>query len=99
MVRHFARAGVPYLTADGGVDDVTRGISYGKQKHDEYTAQRYHQPSDEYDARTWNLDGGLQDIEVVYAIGRRLAYSREWPQWKAGSEFKAIREKTAADRK
>ncbi|GGA87168.1 M28 family metallopeptidase [Puia dinghuensis] len=96
---NFARAGVPSLTADGGVDDVTRGIAYGKQKHDEYTAQRYHQPSDEYDANTWNLDGGLQDIEVVYEIGHRLAYGREWPNWKAGSEFKAIREQTAAERK
>ncbi len=32
---NFARAGVPSLTADGGVDDLTRGIPYGKQKHDE----------------------------------------------------------------
>jgi len=95
---NFARAGVPSLTADGGVDDVARGTAYGKQKHDEYTAQRYHQPADEYDS-TWNLEGGLQDIEVVYEIGRRLAYDHEWPQWKPGSEFKAIRDKSAADRK
>lgn len=95
---NFARAGVPSLTADGGVDDVARGTTYGKQKHDEYTAQRYHQPADEYDS-TWNLEGGLQDIEVVYEIGRRLAYDHEWPQWKSGSEFKAIRDKSAADRK
>ena len=94
----FARAGVPSLTADGGVDDMNKGVAYGKQKHDEYTANRYHQPSDQYDS-TWNLDGGLQDIELVYAVGRKLAFSREWPEWKPGSEFKAIRDKTAGDRK
>ena len=94
----FARAGVPSLTADGGVDDVNKGVVFGKQKHDEYTANRYHQPSDQYDS-TWNLDGGLQDIELVYAVGKKLAFSREWPQWKTGSEFKAIRDKTDADRK
>jgi Zn-dependent M28 family amino/carboxypeptidase len=94
----FARAGVPSLTADGGVDDVNKGVVYGKQKHDEYTADRYHQPSDQYDS-TWNLDGGLQDIELVYAVGKKLAFSREWPQWKSGSEFKAIRDQSAADRK
>jgi Zn-dependent M28 family amino/carboxypeptidase len=96
---NFARAGVPSLTADGGVDDVSRGPAYGRQKHDEYTSLHYHQPSDEYDANTWNLDGGLQDIELVYAIGRNLAFSHDWPNWKPGSEFKSIRDKTADERK
>jgi Zn-dependent M28 family amino/carboxypeptidase len=96
---NFARAGVPSLTADGGVDDLTRGIAYGKQKHDEYTALRYHQAADEYDAGTWDLTGGLQDIELVYAIGRKLAFGHDWPEWKAGSEFKAIRDRSAEDRK
>lgn len=94
----FARGGVPSITADGGVDDVTRGIGYGKKKHDEYTAQRYHQPADQIDS-TWDLTGGLQDVELVYTIGERLANSHSWPEWKAGSEFKAIRDKTAAERK
>ena len=94
----FARAGVPSLTADGGVDDLTRGTAYGKQKHDEYTALRYHQPADQYDS-TWDLTGGLQDVELLYTIGGRLANSHEWPQWKAGSEFKAIRDQTAGERK
>ena len=94
---NFARAGVPSLTADGGVDDLTKGKEFGKQKHDEYTALHYHQPSDEY-ADTWNLEGGLQDIELVFLIGKRLAYGHAWPQWKTGSEFKAIRDKTAGER-
>ncbi|HUB60855.1 MAG TPA: M28 family metallopeptidase [Puia sp.] len=94
----FARGGVPSLTADGGVDDLTRGIPYGKKKHDEYTAERYHQPSDQIDS-TWDLTGGLQDIELVYAIGEKLANSRAWPEWKPGSEFKAIRDKSSAERK
>src|SRR6201999_2553366 len=90
---NFARAGVPSITADGGVDDLTRGTAYGKKKHDEYTAERYHQPADQYDASTWDLTGGLQDVELVYGIGRKLAFDHEWPDWKAGSEFKAIRDK------
>ncbi len=94
---NFARAGVPSLTADGGVDDLTRGSAYGKQKHDEYTAERYHQPADQYDS-TWDLTGGLQDVGLVYAIGKRLAFGHEWPEWKLGSEFKALRDKSAADR-
>ncbi|HWB94320.1 MAG TPA: M28 family metallopeptidase [Puia sp.] len=94
----FAGAGVPAITADGGVDDVTRGAAYGRKKHDEYTALRYHQPADEYDPATWDLTGGLQDVELVYTIGKKLAFSHEWPEWKPGSEFKALRDRTAADR-
>jgi Zn-dependent M28 family amino/carboxypeptidase len=95
----FARGGVPSLTADGGVDDLIKGKEFGKGKHDEYVALHYHQPSDEYDAATWNLEGGLQDIELVYLIGKKLAFGNTWPQWKTGSEFKAIRDRTAGDRK
>ena len=94
---NFARAGVPSLTADGGVDDVNRGTAYGKQKHDEYTAERYHQPADQYDS-TWDLNGGIQDVELVYTIGKGLAFGHDWPDWKPGSEFKALRDKSAADR-
>jgi Zn-dependent M28 family amino/carboxypeptidase len=95
---NFARAGVPSLTADGGVDDLTRGTAYGKKKHDQYTAERYHQPADQIDS-TWDLTGGLQDIQLVYAIGESLANSRAWPEWKPGSEFKAVRDKSATERK
>lgn len=96
---NFARGGVPSITPDGGVDDVNKGKEFGMKKHDEYTAQRYHQPSDAYDATTWILDGGVEDIGLVYLIGKKLAFGSSWPQWKAGSEFKAIRDKTAQERK
>jgi hypothetical protein len=38
------------------------------------------------------------DLSVTYDLGRGLANSREWPEWKPGSEFKAARDKTAAQR-
>lgn len=95
----FARMGVPSLTVDAGIDDVEHGKAYGRQKQDEYTENRYHQPSDEYDPKTWNLDGGLEDIELEYAVAKRLAYGHAWPNWKPGSEFKAIRDRTSQERK
>ena len=78
---------------------MTKGKEYGKLQHDEYTAKHYHQPSDEYDAKTWDLTGGLKDVELVYLIGKKLAFGSAWPQWKAGSEFKAIRDQTTQERK
>jgi hypothetical protein len=32
-------------------------------------------------------------MELLFMIGKRLAFETTWPAWKAGSEFKAIREK------
>jgi len=39
------------------------------------------------------------DLTIAFDLGQQLANSREWPQWKPGSEFKAARDKTAALRK
>lgn len=96
---NFARVGVPSLTPDAGVDNLEKGKEYGKQMQDDYVNNHYHQASDQYDAKRWNLDGGLEDIQLVFLIGKRLANSDAWPGWKAGSEFKAIRDQTAAERK
>jgi Zn-dependent M28 family amino/carboxypeptidase len=95
----FARVGVPSLTPDAGIDNVEKGKEYGKKMEDEYTDKYYHQPGDEYDAARWNLDGGMQDIQLVFLIGKRLAFSGDWPNWKAGSEFKAIRDQSSGERK
>jgi Zn-dependent M28 family amino/carboxypeptidase len=89
---NFAKAGVPSLTPDAGIDNIEKGKEYGRKLQDEYTEKHYHQPSDEYDAKQWNLEGGLEDIGLLYMIGKKLAYGNSWPQWKPGSEFKAIRE-------
>ena len=66
---------------------------YGKMKEEEYTEKNYHRPSDEYDAATWKLDGAIEDLKLMFSIGKRLASAEKWPGWKEGSEFKAIREK------
>ena len=89
---NFAKHGVPALNAGGGTDDVKGGIKEGERQRDEYTNKHYHQPSDEYDS-TWTFEGGLDDLRLLFNVGKRLAYGSEWPQWKDGSEFKALRKK------
>jgi len=86
----FAKVGVPSITVDAGVDVVGKGKKYGQQMQDDYTAHRYHRPADQYDV-TWNLDGGLEDIELMFQIGKRMAFESTFPQWKEGSEFKKLR--------
>lgn len=89
---NFAKAGIPALYVDPGNDHVTGGVEYGEKMSADYTANRYHQPADEYDATTWRLDGALEDLQLLFEVGRRLAFESTWPQWKEGSEFRAIRE-------
>ena len=91
---NFAKAGIPALYIGSGVDVIGKESGYGKKMDDEYTKKNYHRPSDEYDAATWKLDGAIDDLQLLFRIGRRLAYDQNWPEWKPGSEFKAIRKKS-----
>ena len=92
---NFAKAGVPALAAGGGIDMVEGGKTAGMAARDDYTKNRYHQPTDVYDMR-WNFDGVTQNVKAFYALGEKLANSDVWPAWKDGSEFKAVREKSLA---
>ena len=100
---HFsmAKRGVPVLLMMGiaGASDLVDGGKAAGQKWvDDYTGKCYHQACDAWDA-SWNLDGAVQDIEVFYQIGNEFARSAKWPEWKASSEFKAIRDRSAGQRK
>jgi Zn-dependent M28 family amino/carboxypeptidase len=94
----FAKQGLPALSFGSGRDLVKGGVEAGKAAQEAYVRDRYHQPADEFDPN-WDLSGMAQDLTIGYDLGMQLANSREWPQWKAGSEFKAARDKTAAERK
>ena len=88
---NFAKVGVPSLTTAGGIDNIEKGKEYGKKFEDEYTEKYYHKPADQYDPKRWNLDGGIEDIKLLFQVGKRLAFETSWPKWKDGSEFKALR--------
>jgi Zn-dependent M28 family amino/carboxypeptidase len=88
---NFAKIGIPALDAKGSYDHREKGIEYAKEMSADYRTNRYHQPSDEYDP-AWDMGGMIQDAELYLNLGRELANSDQWPKWKPGSEFKAIRE-------
>jgi len=98
---HFpmAKRGVPMLYIDSGVDLVTGGTAAGEAADSAYRTDRYHQPADEYDAATWNLGGIAQDVTVLYRLGLELASSRDWPNYRQTSEFRPVRDASAARRR
>jgi Zn-dependent M28 family amino/carboxypeptidase len=89
---NFAKAGIPALYVETGIDVEGKDTAYGKQLEDEYRDKNYHRPSDEYNASTWTMDGAIKDLKLLFRVGKRLAFEEKMPQWKTGSEFKAIRE-------
>ena len=98
---HFpmAKRGVPMLYIDSGVDLVNGGTAAGDAADAAYRRDRYHQPADEYDAATWNFDGIAADATILHRLGMELANARDWPNYRATSEFRPIRDRTAGVRR
>ena len=89
---NFAKVGIPALYLESGVDVIGKGKAYGQKLQDEYTTNNYHKPSDEYDPATWTMEGAVSELKLLFQVGKRLAFEEKWPEWKEGSEFKAVRE-------
>jgi Zn-dependent M28 family amino/carboxypeptidase len=97
----FAKRGVPTLllmALGGGVDLVNGGREAGDRWVGEFTARCYHQTCDQW-SPDWDLRGAAQDVALAWRIGRRLAFSSDWPAWREGSEFRAAREASAERRR
>ena len=90
---NFAKVGIPALYADGGVEYVGKPAGWGRTTLDEYTAKRYHQPQDQV-LDSWDLSGLAEDAKFFFAVGYRIANADKMPEWRAGNEFKAIRDKS-----
>ena len=96
----FAKRGVPVLldmALAGAYDMVDGGRPAGERWLSSFTSNCYHQTCDAW-SPTWNLKGAAQEADLFYAIGARLANSRDWPQWNPSSEFAKVRAQTAGQR-
>ena len=87
----FAKQGVPALYADTGTEYAGKPAGYGQQKRDEYTNRDYHKPSDDVKA-DWDMSGAVEDAQMLFVIGHRVADGDKYPEWKPGTEFKARRD-------
>ena len=88
---NFAKQGVPALYTDTGVEFVGKPAEYSQHKRDEYTNKDYHAPSDEVKP-DWDLAGAIEDGQLLYTVGYRVANADKFPEWKPGNEFRAKRE-------
>jgi Zn-dependent M28 family amino/carboxypeptidase len=87
----IAKAAIPSVSIGGGDDIVGHPASWGLQQAEDYTAHRYHQPSDEY-RPGMDLNGAAQLADIVYRFGLSLGNARTVPTWNADAEFRAMRD-------
>jgi Zn-dependent M28 family amino/carboxypeptidase len=83
---------------DGGGAFRDEPVAARDAARSEYGARRYHQADDEW-SPAWDLSGQVEDLQLIFNIGRDLANSRDWPEWMPGSEFGPARAPTAAQRR
>jgi len=96
----FAKRGVPVLldmALAGAYDMVDGGRPAGEKWLSSFTSNCYHQTCDAW-SPGWDLRGAAQEADMFYAIGKRLANSRDWPQWRPTSEFAKIRAQSSGAR-
>ncbi len=94
---NFAKAGVPALYIKSGAVLRDGGMAAGVAWQEKYVADRYHKPDDEYQD-SWNVDGSIEDLRLLFEVGVRVANGVTWPAWYDGNEFRAARDKSAAAR-
>lgn len=87
---NFAKIGVPALYAGNGEEIIGKEAGYGKKMHDAYNEKHYHRPSDEY-STDWDLAGAIEDLKLLFMVGKSVANGAQPPVWKEGSEFKPLR--------
>lgn len=89
----FARAGIPAFSIEQGTDYIGKPANFGKTVFEEYNANHYHQPSDEY-REDWDFSGMEQMAEFGLTLGIDIADIPKLPTWTPGDEFLAARERS-----
>lgn len=89
----FARGGVPAFFAFGGFDYIGRPADFGGKMWNDYADHDYHRVSDGMRPE-WDLSGAAEDAQWLMIAGYIIAQAERRPEWKAGSEFKAIADRS-----
>jgi Zn-dependent M28 family amino/carboxypeptidase len=87
---NFAKIGVPAIYLKAGVRHPGHDEAWGRALKEKYDNERYHQPGDQIDA-TWDLDGAVEDVQLMTVALMRVADAPKMPEWRRGDEFEAAR--------
>lgn len=86
----FAKVGIPACFPFSGSEYIGKPKKWGDKKWEAYSENNYHKVSDEVRA-DWDLSGAAEDAKWLLITGYNVAMTEKRPEWKVGSEFKAMR--------
>lgn len=89
---NFARAGVPAIHVGMGSESVLYGREWTEQRRAKDISSHYHQVTDEYNPKTWDLSGCVDDLRLLFRVACRLASGDVFPAWNEGVIYKNIRQ-------
>ena len=94
---HFslARYGIPAFSIGQGTLFAGHDANWGAEQMKQYTAQRYHQPSDEYKPEM-EFQGDARMAQFGFDLGWLASEAKSEQGWQAGDEFDAPRKKSMA---
>jgi Zn-dependent M28 family amino/carboxypeptidase len=92
---HFslARYGIPAFSIGQGTLFAGHDESWGEGQMKQYTAERYHQPSDEYRPEM-DFRGDARMAQFGFDLGWLASAAKREQGWQAGDEFEAPRKKS-----
>lgn len=91
----FGRAGIPAFSISQGQDLIGKPADLGRKLSDDYRANHYHQPSDQFDP-SWDWSSAVQMGQLGFWLGWEAANSSSKPNWVPGDEFRAARDRSLA---
>ncbi len=82
----FAKKGVPALSIRNGSDYLGKPAGWADQFFNDYNANHYHQPSDEF-RDEWVFDGMVQMLDVTLGIALEASNISRLPRYNKNDEF------------
>ena len=86
----LARIGVPAAYLSAGTSVIGRPPGWGREQQEEFDEKDYHQPSDEL-RNDWDFAGAVEDAQLLFYLGVKVANATPLPAWRPGDEFEALR--------
>ena len=83
----FVQKGIPAMFAKGWNDNRKQGKEWAKEHIAHYWAETYHKPTDQTHPDTDDYSGLLQEVQLFFDLGYKLAQNTRYPKWKPKSEF------------
>jgi Zn-dependent M28 family amino/carboxypeptidase len=89
---HFslARVGIPAFSIDEGELFEGHDVAWGRAQMEDYVANHYHQPSDEYHA-DWDFRGNAKLARFGFVLGWLASEQPKSVEWQPGDEFEKAR--------